>query len=372
MKRFFIISFTIHILIFILAAYIFVPTAKYKTILNDSPIDVEIQKSVNKRSSFREIIRKQKDDYESKLSRKLPKLQANSLINIAYNYGYIKEVVGKLNIPPKAKIPETSSLIPMPAFPLPASLFDIYEPIFEYKIKIMKREASRPMLLRNVISQNIKPSAKGMSPESELPAESLTSKTPKGFSDIFPDLAQCISERTYSNIKINIVFVIDITADMETNVNEVRNNIDIFIAELKEQSIDATLSLIEFTDEQIRKPTVIGSAKDLYEFKKWLYRIKFLSGGDLPESGYEALMVALKKVRLKEPIQRSLILISNASQHDINIDDKSVYCLNDVIDKLNAEKVYLDVIGPDYLPMKQLAWRTNGKWWKIPHGFPIK
>lgn len=368
MKRSFIISLTIHILIFTLVAHIFVSTTKYKIV---SKIDVEILKSSDRKSKFRKIVIGQKGNYELRLSKELTKPQINSLIDFNPYHEHIKEMINELNISPKAKMPETPSLILMPAFPLYANLFDIYEPTIRYKLKIMRRDASRSIVPRNIMSQDFKPPSDSIEPASKFVTASVY-KTPEKFADIFLDLAQCISERVFDNNKIYVIFVIDITADMQINVHEVGDNIHLFIEKLKEKSIDTTLGLVEFTDEQIRKPAVFGSTKNLYEFKKWLDKTKTLSGGDIPESGYDALMVALKKVKQREPIQRSLVLISNASQHDIDIDGKSAYCLDDVIVRLNSEKICVDVIGPDYLPMKQLSWRTNGKWWKIPHGFPVK
>ncbi|MDQ1327995.1 MAG: molecular chaperone DnaK [Candidatus Poribacteria bacterium] len=369
MKCSFIISFTIHILIFTLAIYMFVPTAKYKTVLNTSPIDVEILKFGDRKSKFRKIVIGQKGNYELRLSKELTKPQINSLIDFNPYHEHIKEMINELNISPKAKMPETPSLILMPAFSLSANLFDIYEPTIRYKLKIMRRDASRSIVPRNIISQDFKPPSDSIKPESKLVVASV-SKTPEKFADIFLDLAQCISERVFNN-KIYVIFVIDITADMQINVHEVGDNIHLFIEKLKEKSIDTTLGLVEFTDEQIRKPTVFGSTKNFYEFKKWLDKTKTLSGGDLPESGYDALMVALKKTKQREAIQRSLVINSNASQHDIYIDGKTVNCLDEVIGRLNRDKVYVVVIGPDYLPMIQLSWGTYGKWWKIPHGFPV-
>ena len=195
-------------------------------------------------------------------------------------------------------------------------------------------------------------------------------KVPKSFADILPELAQDISKRL-SQQKVDIIFIVDITGGMQNSIDAIKDNIRSFVDNLEKESIDVALGLVEFTDEGINKAKVFGFAKNIQEFIKWLDKTKLSKGGDLSESGYEALMTALKKVKPRKSSQRSFVFISDASQHDLDCDGKSKYNLDIIIAKLIEEKVRVDVIGPDYLPMKQLAWGTNGKWDRIPYGFPI-
>ena len=49
----------------------------------------------------------------------------------------------------------------------------------------------------------------------------------------------------------------------------------------------------------------------------------------------------------------------------------SRYTLDRIIDRLNKEGVTVDVVGVNYLPVRQLAWGTGGQWKHIPGGNPL-
>ena len=190
------------------------------------------------------------------------------------------------------------------------------------------------------------------------------------FSEILPELAAGILKRANSK-KMDIVFVIDTSGSMRDNVRGVKDYIEYFLEPIEEKEFDAALGLVEFTDVSMRKTNVVGLTRSQKKFRKWLDKTIFLGGGDIPESGYEALLTALEEIDFRDDAQKFFIFISDAPQHDLDYDGKSRYTLDRIVAKLNEEGVSMDVVGTKYLAIKQLAWGTGGQWKNIPGGDPL-
>jgi hypothetical protein len=167
--------------------------------------------------------------------------------------------------------------------------------------------------------------------------------------------------------EIDLVFIIDKTGSMEDNVRGVRAYIDLFFEHLTRAGHDTAAGLVTFADTTNQdKPKARGVTEDLGKFKNWLYKIEFEGGGDLTESGLDALMAALREIKFRRGAQRFFVLASDGTFHDADYDGRSEYSLDSVIDALRGEGVRVDVIGLDYLPIQQLAWATGGTWRVIP------
>lgn len=190
------------------------------------------------------------------------------------------------------------------------------------------------------------------------------------FSILMPGLAQGIIERARQK-KMDVVFIIDTTGSMVDNVRGVKDYIDLFVEPIKNNKFDIFLGLVEFTDLQTRNAKIFDPTGDIKKFKKWLDKTVFMGGGDLPESGYEALITAVDKVDFRKGVQRFFIFISDSPQHDLDYDGLSTYTLDRIIDRMNEENVTVDVVGANHLPIQQLAWGTGGQWIHIPGGDPL-
>ncbi len=166
--------------------------------------------------------------------------------------------------------------------------------------------------------------------------------------------------------KIDLVFIIDKTGSMEDNVRGIRAYIDLFFEHFTRLGHDAAFGLVTFADAMKKKPKVQGVTTDHGKFKNWLYKIKFEGGGDLAESGLEALMAALHKAKFRGNTQRFFILASDGVFHDADYDGRSEYSQDEVIEALQDNRIRVDVIGLNFLPIKQIAWATGGTWRAIP------
>ena len=114
------------------------------------------------------------------------------------------------------------------------------------------------------------------------------------------------------------------------------------------------------------KVKTYGFTTDFGKFKNLLFKIDVDRGGDMSEAGLDALMDAVNKIRFRRNAQRFFILASDAAFHDADFDGKSQFSLDQVISTLQKEQIHVEVIGLDYLPIKQIAIATGGTWRAIP------
>lgn len=166
--------------------------------------------------------------------------------------------------------------------------------------------------------------------------------------------------------EVDLVFVIDKTGSMEDNVRGIRAYIDLLFEHFTRAGHDTAFGLVTFADAAENRPKVRGVTTNHGKFKNWLYKIKFEGGGDLAESGLDALMAALNKTKFRDNTQRFFVLVSDGAFHDADYDGRSEYSQDGVIETLQQQEVRVDVIGLNFLPIKQLAWATGGVWRQIP------
>ncbi|MBC8236279.1 VWA domain-containing protein [bacterium] len=184
------------------------------------------------------------------------------------------------------------------------------------------------------------------------------------FRGLMNDIAIGISAS--SNIRIiDIVFLLDATGSMVDNVRGIRAYIDTFLERLRRNKFDVALGLVAFSDGRTR-PKTLGVTTDFGKFKNWMHQIDFTGGGDLTEAGLEAVMVAINEIDYRRRAQKVFIMVSDGPFHDADYDGRSLFSLDQVIAKLKSNNVQVEVVGLDYLPVKQLAWATGGQWRLIP------
>ena len=192
-----------------------------------------------------------------------------------------------------------------------------------------------------------------------------TTSTGNNYVQMMTELARNLADAAIVT-KVDLVFIIDKTGSMEDNVRGIRAYIDLFFEHFTRLGHDAAFGLVTFADVTENRPKVRGVTTDHGKFKNWLYKIKFEGGGDLAESGLDALMAALNRTKFRNSAQRFFVLVSDGAFHDADYDGRSAYSQDGVIEKLQRHGVRVDVIGLNFLPIKQLAWATGGTWRQIP------
>ena len=175
------------------------------------------------------------------------------------------------------------------------------------------------------------------------------------------DIARTLAEASTTK-KVDVVFVLDETASMSDNIRGIRAYVDFLFEAFEREGHDATFGLVTFTDET-RK---YGRTDDLGTFKNWLFKIGVDGGGDIAEAGLDGLMTAVTETKFRKGAQRFIVLASDGAFHDADYNGKSAYSLDQVIETLQNAQVRVDVIGIDYLPIRQIALATGGTWRAIP------
>ena len=175
------------------------------------------------------------------------------------------------------------------------------------------------------------------------------------------DIARTLAEASVTK-KVDVVFVLDETASMTDNIRGIRAYVDFLFEAFEREGHDATFGLVTFTDET-RK---YGRTDDLGTFKNWLFKIGVDGGGDIAEAGLDGLITAVTETKFRKGAQRFILLASDGAFHDADYDGKSAYSLDQVIETLQNAQVRVDVIGIDYLPIRQIALATGGTWRAIP------
>ena len=179
------------------------------------------------------------------------------------------------------------------------------------------------------------------------------------------NLAQDIAEAAAA-YEVDVVFIVDKTGSMEDNVRGIRAYTDLFLEHLDRTGHNPAAGLVTFSDAADEKPIARGVTDNYGKFKTWLHKIEFEGGGDLLESGLDALMTGVREIEFRAGRQRFFVFASDAAFHDADYDGKSEYSLDQVIETLQHEGIRVNVLGLDYLPVKQIAWATQGVWRAIP------
>ena len=166
----------------------------------------------------------------------------------------------------------------------------------------------------------------------------------------YPKMMSDLARRqllTLSGSKVDIVFVIDKTGSMVDNVRGVRAYIDHFFDLYDREGYDIAVGLVTFADLENHKIKWHGVTDNRRKFKKWLQKIDFEGGGDLTESGLDALMEAIYKIKYRELTQRIFVMVSDGVFHDADYNGRSEYSQDQVIASLKEYSIRVDVIGGD-------------------------
>ncbi len=169
-----------------------------------------------------------------------------------------------------------------------------------------------------------------------------------------------------SREEIDVAFIVDTTQSMEDNIRGVRAYMDDFVDLLTYDGRKPKFALVTFRDAAQGRPKVRGFTSKSGDLRNWLHRTEFAGGGDLAESGLDAVMAAVKELRFRRRAYRRFVFMGDGPFHDRDYDGQSNYTLDEVIAALRANSIAVDSVSLEHLPMQQLAWGTGGRWIPIP------
>jgi len=185
------------------------------------------------------------------------------------------------------------------------------------------------------------------------------------YSGLMRRLARGVLQATAAE-EVDVVFIVDTTHSMMDNVRGITAYADDFVNILRWDRRRPQYGLVTFSDTHREAARARGMTEDSGEFRNWLHNTPFTGGGDLAESGLDAVMTAVDKLKFRKQAHRYFVFVSDGVFHDRDYDGRSEFTLDEVIADLQAQRIVLDVVGIDYLCAKQLAHGTGGRWIAIP------
>ena len=143
------------------------------------------------------------------------------------------------------------------------------------------------------------------------------SPTPELFSKTVDIVLQSILERAGS--QTDVAIVLDTTGSMSDDINNVKNNVDRLLKNLKERaaSIGLRLSLVLYRDkgDEYISRIVTDFTDDIDSINTAIQPIIVDGGGDEPEAVVDALDIAMKDLSWRATSSRSVLLIGDAPGH---------------------------------------------------------
>ena len=145
---------------------------------------------------------------------------------------------------------------------------------------------------------------------------------------------------------VDIVILIDTTGSMDASLKALQEKCVAFANKLKEQSLYPRFALVGFGDTQDGKWLNLSDFTDnISKFRKSVQQLERFDGGDLPESGLDALIEAMKLVEKSSPAGnvRRFLLVSDESFHPVTADGK--FDVSKVRQLMNDKGILLDVFS---------------------------
>ncbi|MEI6088866.1 MAG: OmpA family protein [bacterium] len=175
--------------------------------------------------------------------------------------------------------------------------------------------------------------------------------------------------RTTENTPVDFVFIIDKTATMQMNMNQIKDNIIDFTKKLKGANIDYRLGLILFSDvvETIYQPT-----SNVEQFQNWLAAVTCELGGDTPENALEAIEAGVTKIKCRDYANKIFLIVTDAPYHQVYDQGEGTTNQNteSIINLLQQNQVRLFSIVPSRLTQYlDISLKTRGSTYDITSPF---
>ncbi len=175
--------------------------------------------------------------------------------------------------------------------------------------------------------------------------------------------------KTTEDTPVDFVFILDKTATMQMNMNQIKDNIIEFTKKLGSAKIDYRLGMILFSDvvENIYQPI-----SNVEQFKSWLNGIVCELGGDTKENALEAIKAGVNKIKFREYANKIFIIVTDAPYHQVyeEGDGSTNQNTESIITMLQQNQVRLFSIVPSRLTQYlDISLKTRGSTYDITSPF---
>ena len=165
------------------------------------------------------------------------------------------------------------------------------------------------------------------------------------------------------NGKADVVFVIDTTGSMGGPINNVKNNINQFVTELKDNTVDVRLGLVEYKDiyaDGMNSTKQYDWYKNITDFKSQVAALGIYGGGDTPESAVDALNSA-RNMKFRSGVNKYIILITDANYKNGIVENPKA-TMEDEISKLSLFNISTSVVTSTgyYSTYNELVTKKDG------------
>ncbi|HMM20028.1 MAG TPA: flagellin [Selenomonadales bacterium] len=177
--------------------------------------------------------------------------------------------------------------------------------------------------------------------------------------------------------KADIVFIIDATGSMGGYIANVKANISAFTDALASKGIDYNLGLVVYRDVVADPSDALVKfpfTSDPDVFKTQLDTVAATGGGDLSESGLEAIVdstLGALTYPFRESASKQFILVTDATVHDKDGDGLSSYSLPEVASQLADAKVKTSIVSnsSSESQLRQLSSASGGQYLDLAGSF---
>lgn len=166
---------------------------------------------------------------------------------------------------------------------------------------------------------------------------------------------------------VDYVFCLDISGSMGSMLDATRNNLKAFADGRVAAGEDARFSFVTYSDVGPENGSEPLDNSEFYsnadEFKTRLDGISLLGGGDIPESGLEALQL-VRLQNFRPNAARNVIMITDATVHHIGDGSGSVNSVAGTVADLAADRIKVTIAGPipHDGPLKEISDGTGGSY----------
>lgn len=153
--------------------------------------------------------------------------------------------------------------------------------------------------------------------------------------------------------QVDIVFVIDTTGSMYSDISNVKNNLTAFVDEIEGAGITPSFALVEYRDitydgsdsTNVKQNDDTEWFKDGEDFKRQIEKLGVSGGGDTPETAIDALEMA-RQLSLRTSAQKFFVLVTDAGYKVAN--RYGIGSMDEMIQLLVEDKINVSVVSNSY------------------------
>ncbi|MBI1929977.1 VWA domain-containing protein, partial [Candidatus Poribacteria bacterium] len=180
------------------------------------------------------------------------------------------------------------------------------------------------------------------------------------------DIARRASRQS-KNPMIDLAFVIDGGAQMETPIAAVEKRLVDMVSAFEEAGLRYQFALIGFQNVNNTPQTIVNPLQSDFGALQESFRdLRIKLGGAGTGYGLDAIMQGLRELEFRFDATKHIVVVTNDRlQTSWDVEDAKSQLVREIIDRCNRDGIHINVIGIGEGAQVQLADETDGKWYAI-------